>query len=109
MKVWGLLVLAIAFEVCGTLLLKASDGFTDWKAGTASIASYILCFVLLAQVLRTLPVGVAYAVWSSIGIAGVALASFFLFGQKLSPPQILFMLIILIGAIGLNLTTRAAS
>lgn len=109
MNVWGLLVMAIAFEVLGTLLLKMSDGFSDWKTGMASIASYIVCFAFLAQVLRTLPVGVTYAIWSGVGIIGVALASFFLFGQKLSPAQILFMLIILIGAMGLNLTTKVAS
>lgn len=109
MNVWALLITAIFFEVCGTLLLKASDGFSDWKTGTASILCYWLCFALLAQVLKSLPVGITYAIWSGIGIAGVAIASFFLFGQKLSPAQILFMLMILMGAIGLNLTTKAAS
>ena len=108
MNVWALLITAILFEVFGTLLLKASNGFSEWKTGAASIACYFLCFVLLANVLKTLPVGVTYAIWSGIGIAGVAIASFFLFGQKLSPLQILFMLMILIGAMGLNLTTKVS-
>lgn len=108
MNVWALLLVAIAFEIAGTLLLKISDGFSNMVMGLASIACYWICFGFLAQVLKSLPVGVTYAVWSGVGIIGVALASFFLFEQKLSPLQILFMLIILIGAMGLNLTTKVS-
>lgn len=106
MNAWMFLGLAIAFEVSGTMLLKASNGFEKVGIGMASIACYSLCFWLLAPAIKVIPVGVAYAIWAGMGIACAAALSYFIFGQKLGLLQIGFIALILVGAIGLNLTTN---
>jgi multidrug transporter EmrE-like cation transporter len=108
MSPWILLAIAIAFEIAGTSLLKASDGFARWGLGAASMACYWVCFGFLAAAIKTIPVGVAYAIWSGVGIVAIALIGWLVFRQSLSAIQIGFILMILTGAIGLNLTTSQA-
>jgi small multidrug resistance pump len=79
---WVLLLAAIALEVMGTLSLRASDGFSRWVWATPVIVGYTTSFVFLAMVLkRGMPVGVAYGVWSGIGVAVTAVLGKFLFGD----------------------------
>ncbi len=108
MNAWILLAIAIAFEVAGTSLLKASDGFSRWGFGVASMACYWVCFAFLATAIKTIPVGVAYAIWSGVGIVAIALIGWLVFRQSLSLVQTGLILLILVGAIGLNLTTDQA-
>ncbi|MEO1043954.1 MAG: multidrug efflux SMR transporter [Pseudomonadota bacterium] len=105
MNAWMLLAVAIIFEIIGTSLLKASDGFARWWLGVASIGCYWVCFFFLAVAIKTIPVGVAYAIWSGIGIVAITLIGWLLFKQGLSVVQIGCIALIAIGAIGLNLTT----
>lgn len=109
MNAWILLAIAIAFEIAGTSLLKASDGFARWSYGAASMACYWVCFAFLAAAIKTIPVGVAYAIWSGVGIVAIALIGLLVFRQPLSLAQTGFIALILIGAIGLNLTTEKAA
>lgn len=77
---WGLLAGAICFEVAATLALRASDGLTRWGWVAPIAVGYLVSFVLLAQVLRRgMPVGVAYGVWSGVGVALTAALARFLF------------------------------
>ena len=108
MNAWLLLGGAIALEICATTLLKLSDGFSRPLYGVASIMLYSLCYWLLAFAFTRIPVGVAYAIWSGVGIFAMAVIGFVLFRQSLSGAQIGFMLLILVGAVGLNLATPAA-
>ena len=79
---WVLLLAAIAFEVAGTLSLRASDGFTRTVWAVPVVIGYLVSFVLLAVVLkRGIPVGVAYGVWSGIGVAATAVLARYLFGD----------------------------
>lgn len=103
---WWLLGAAIIFEVAGTSLLNASQGMTRWGYGMAAMLMYGLCFWLLAFAMTRIPVGVAYAVWSGVGIVAIATIGWVVFRQSLSAPQIGFIALILVGAIGLNLTTQ---
>jgi len=105
MNAWLLLALAIALEITGTTLLKLSQGFARPWIGAASIAAYALCFWLLAFAITRIPVGVAYAIWSGVGILAIALIGWVAFRQSLSPVQIGYIALILIGVIGLNLST----
>lgn len=105
MNAWLLLALAIALEIAGTTLLKLSQGFARPWIGAASIAAYALCFWLLAFAITRIPVGVAYAIWSGVGILAIALIGWVAFRQSLSPVQIGYIALILIGVIGLNLST----
>lgn len=109
MNAWILLAIAIAFEVCGTLFLKQSDGFARWQWGAASIAAYRVCFGALGLALKVIPVGIAYAIWAGVGIVAVAAIGMFAFGQKLAPLQMLFIAFILVGAVGLRLTIDEAA
>jgi small multidrug resistance pump len=77
---WLLLLGAIVFEVAGTLSMRASDGFSRWQWTIPVAIGYLVSFVLLAMVLkRGIPVGVAYGVWSGIGVALTAVLAKFLF------------------------------
>jgi len=105
MNAWGLLSVAIAMEVLGTSLLKYSNGFAKWHWGMLAIACYSTSLWFLAPVLKSIPVGVAYAIWAGCGIVLITLVGILVFGQKLSLLQIGMIGLILVGAIGLNLTT----
>lgn len=107
MSAWIYLIIAIGLGVTGTLLLKLSDGFKNVFYGVCSIAAYCWCFVFFAPALKVIPAGVAYAIWSGAGIAIVTLFGRVAFKQTLRPIQYVFILLILAGAIGLNLTTTS--
>ena len=107
MSGWGYLSIAIVLEVFATTLLKFSDGFTKLGYANAAIALYCACFFFMAPAYKTLPAGVVYAVWSGIGIVAIAALGVFYFKETLSLSQIIFIALILIGAVGLSLTTTA--
>lgn len=102
---WVLLLGAIALEVLSTSLLNGSQGMSRWRYGVAAMVGYGLCFWLLAFAMTRIPMGVAYAVWSGVGIVAIAFVGWIVFRQNLSLAQAGFMALIFIGAIGLNLTT----
>lgn len=106
---WLLLLGAIALEVVSTSLLNASQGMTRWGYGVAAMAGYGVCFWLLAFAMTRIPMGVAYAVWSGLGIVAIAVIGCVVFRQNLTLAQAGFMGLILIGAIGLNLSTVRAA
>ncbi len=84
---WHYLLLACAIiaEVIGTLALKVSDGFTRPLPSIIVVFGYGIAFVLMAQILKFgMPIGMVYAVWASVGIALVAVAGHYLFGDELS-------------------------
>ncbi|AWK87600.1 DMT family transporter [Azospirillum thermophilum] len=100
---WLYLTLAILFEIVGTSALKLSDGMTRlWPAATV-VVCYVAAFGLLAQALRTIEVGVAYAVWSAAGTAAIAAIGILLFGEELSLMKVAGILLIVAGVVSLNL------
>lgn len=109
MNAWILLAGAIALEICATTLLKMSNGFARPLYGVASMILYSLCFWLLAFAFTRIPVGIAYALWSGVGIFAMAAIGFLAFRQPLTPVQLGFMLLILVGAVGLSLATPSGS
>ncbi|SDM86425.1 small multidrug resistance pump [Geodermatophilus siccatus] len=98
-----LLACAIASEVAATSLLPRTNGFTVPVPTLVVLAGYALSFVLLAQVVETMPVGVAYAVWSGAGTAAVAAIGATFLGQSLSPWQFLGLVLVVAGVVLLNL------
>lgn len=106
MNAWLYLVIAIGLEIIGTFLLKLSDGFAKWHWGSLSILCYALCFWALAPALRDLPVGIVYAVWAGVGIIGATVLGMFVFGERLAIYHYGFIGLILVGAVGLRLTTN---
>lgn len=105
MSAWAFLAAAIALEIAGTFLLKLSNGFERWQWGTLSIACYAGCFWVLAPAVKVIPVGVAYAIWAGVGIVAAAVLGVFAFGERLSAVQLFCIALVLIGAVGLQLTT----
>lgn len=105
MNPWLFLAGAIVLEVTGTFLLKLSDGCNRPVWGMLSIAAYSSCFWVLSPALKAIPVGVAYAIWAGVGIVAAGLIGWLAFGERLGPVQIGCVALVLVGAIGLRLTT----
>ncbi|WP_176760307.1 MULTISPECIES: SMR family transporter [Halomonas] len=91
------LALAIVAEVVGTTALKASEGFTRLGPSVTVVVGYALAFYLLALVLRTIPVGIAYAIWAGLGIVLVTLAGVLLYGERPDLPAVLGIAMIIGG------------
>lgn len=106
MNSWFLLALAIIAEVIATASLKASSGFTRLWPSMIVVSGYGVAFYLLALALRTIPVGTAYAIWSGVGIALIALAGVVLYGQRLGPAGLVGIGLIIAGVALLSLQTR---
>ena len=98
-----LLLLAIVVEVVATALLPRTAGFTDPAWSVAVIAGYAASIWLLAVVVRTLSVSTAYAVWSGLGTALVAVAGYVFLGEDLGWLKAASLGLIVLGVVGLNL------
>ena len=83
MKQWIFLSVAILAELIGTSSLKYSNGFTRLAPSAVVVVAYVVSFYFLSLALKTMPVGVAYAVWAGVGVALITLAGRVLFGQAL--------------------------
>jgi len=96
---WVLLTAAIATEVAGTLALRGSDGFSKLVPSVITVAGYVASFILLAIVLKSLPVGVVYAIWSAVGIALVAVLGKLIVDDPVPPLAIAGMVLIVGGVL----------
>ena len=103
MQHWLFLAIAILSEVLATSLLKSSEGFSRPVPTAACIGAYVVAFYFLSLTLKTLPVGVVYAIWSGIGIVLIALIGWVFFGQRLDLPAVLGIALIMAGVIAINL------
>jgi small multidrug resistance pump len=108
MNAWLILAGTIVAEVIGTSLLTKSQGFSKPVYGIASIVIFSFCFWALSHVLTKIPVGVTYALWSGVGIALISIVGWLFLKQPLNAMQIACIVLILAGAVGLNLATKAA-
>ncbi|NYT74464.1 multidrug efflux SMR transporter [Halomonas sp. QX-2] len=100
------LVLAIVAEVIATSALKASVGFTRPLPSVVVVVGYGLAFYLLSLVLRTLPVGVAYAIWAGLGIVLVTLVGIVVFGEKPDLPAVIGISLIVAGVVMLQMFSK---
>ena len=98
-----LLLVAIVVEVISTALLSKAEGFTNPSWSAVVLGGYGLSIWLLAVVVRTLPVSVAYAVWSGVGTAIVAVIAYFFLGESMTVLKAVSLGLIVAGVIGLNL------
>jgi small multidrug resistance pump len=100
------LLCAILSEVAGTAALQASQQFTRLGPLAITIAGYVSAFFFLSLALKTIPLGIAYAIWSGLGIVLISLIGFFWFGQRLDPPAILGLTLIVTGVAVVNLFSK---
>ncbi|MCG6904920.1 MAG: multidrug efflux SMR transporter [Rhodobacter sp.] len=108
-KTYFFLVIAILFETVGTTALQASHQFTRFWPSVLVVLAYALAFYFLAFALRFMPVGIAYAIWSGLGIVFIAAIGLLIFGQRLDPPALLGIAMILGGILVIHLFSDSAS
>lgn len=104
---WILLAIAIVSEVIATSCLKAAEGFTRFWPSVVVVAGYLLAFYLLSLTLKTIPVGVAYAIWSGAGIVLIALSGWLFLGQSLDTPAVIGLSLIVAGVFVINVFSRS--
>ena len=92
-----------------TTCLKASDSFTRLWPSVATVAGYVASFYCLTITLRTLPTGVAYAIWSGAGIVLISLVSWLVYKQRLDAAALAGMGLIIAGVVVINLFSKSAA
>lgn len=102
------LAIAIVAEVIGTAALKSSDGFTRLGPSLVVALGYGVAFYCLSITLRSVPTGVAYAIWSGAGIVLISAVSWYSHGQKLDLPAMAGMAMIIGGVLVINLFSASA-
>ena len=100
---WGWLAIAGLLEVVWAVALKASDGFTRWIPNLVMTVGLGASFWFLSRAFKEIPMGTAYAVWTGIGAAGVAILGMAFYGEPVSLARVGFLSLILIGIVGLKL------
>jgi small multidrug resistance pump len=96
---WLYLGIAIVAEVIGTSALKAADGFTRLMPSLVVVIGYLVAFYFLSLTLRAIPVGVAYAIWSGVGIVLIALIGWLFLRQPLDAPALAGIALIVAGVV----------
>lgn len=99
---WILLALAIGLELSGTILMRVSDGFTRLWPSILMFICYGASFTLLNFAVKYMPLGVAYAIWSGVGITLIGVVGHYFLGERLKAMSVVWMGFILIGIIGLK-------
>ena len=100
---WIQLFVAGLFECAWAVGLKSSAGFSRPLPSVLTITAMVVSFYLLAQAMRTIPVGTAYAVWTGIGAVGVAVVGMVVFGESRTVARIVCLALILAGIVGLRI------
>jgi len=103
------LALAIIFEVVGSSFIKASDGFTKLFPTAIIVVAYLICFYFLSLALKTIPLGIAYAIWGGMGIVLTAIISVLVFKQKLDFPAIIGIALIVAGVVVMNFFSKSTA
>jgi len=103
------LIIAILSEVVATSALKASESFTRLVPSLIVIAGYGISFYFLSVAMKTIPLGVAYAIWSGLGSALIVLVSWLIFKQTLDAPAFLGISLIIAGSLILNVFSKASA
>ena len=103
---WLMLLLAGIFEIVWAVAMKYSNGFTILMPTIITVITYILSAVFLALALRHLPLGMAYVMWVAFGIIGTTILGVLLFSEKLTVLQIISIILIITGVIGLKLFAK---
>ncbi|MBB5389933.1 MULTISPECIES: SMR family transporter [unclassified Herbaspirillum] len=101
--------IAIVSEVIATSALRASDGFSRLWPSLVVVAGYGLAFFFLSVTLKSIPVGIAYAIWSGLGVVLISVVAWLLFGQKLDLAAIVGMGLIVAGVLVLNLFSKSSA
>jgi len=108
-KTYLILGLAIVAEVIATSSLKSSEGFTRLWPSVVTLLGYAIAIFLLSLTLKTLPTGIAYAIWSGVGIVLVSAIGWFGYGQKLDTPAVVGLGLLIAGVIVVNVFSKSVA
>lgn len=103
---WVLLFVAACFEVAWAGTMKLTEGFSRLLPSILNLGCMVCSVFLIENVVKVLPVGTAYAVWTGIGAVGAVLIGIFVYHEPLSALRLLFLFLIIVGIVGLNLTSN---
>lgn len=103
------ILLAIFFEIIGTSSIQASEQFSKWKPSLLVVICFVLAFFFLSQTLKSIPLGITYAIWSGIGIVAISIIGFVRFKQTLDLPAIIGIALIVIGVVIIQLFSKSAN
>lgn len=106
---WAALSGAIALEVVGTTLLNQSQQFSRLWPTAGMALCYGLAFYLLSIALKQMPVGIAYAIWSGLGVVAISVIGLVMFKQRLDLPAVIGLTMIVGGVVVINLFSKAVS
>jgi len=106
---WIYLAFAILFEVAGTTALKAADGFTRPWPVLIVVLGYLAAFFFLGLSLKSLPVGIAYAIWAALGMVLIAVSGWLVFGERLDAWAIAGIILIVAGVVMIGGISGAAN
>lgn len=109
MQQWIFLSIAIVSEVIATSYLKAAEGFTRLWPSLVVVIGYALAFYFLSLTLKTIPVGVAYAIWAGVGVVLIALIGWLFLGQSLDMPAVIGLTLIVAGVCVINIFSQTVS
>lgn len=99
--------LAICLEVVGSSFLAKSNGFSKLVPSVITVVTFSACFYFFSQSLKSIPLGIAYAIWAGLGIVLTAIVSVFIFKNKLDTPAILGILLIISGVVVINVFSKS--
>jgi small multidrug resistance pump len=108
MQSWLFLAAAIVFEIAGTTMMKLSESLTRWWYIPPMLVFYLLALGGLALALKTIEVGIAYAVWAGLGTLLIAIIGIVFFGESVSFLKLASMALVIAGVVGLNLAGTMA-
>ncbi len=103
---WFYLFIAGALEITWAVTMKMSDGFTILIPSIITGIGYIASALFLSIALKQLPLGTAYAIWTGMGIVGTSVLGVFLFREKLTVPQVICVMLIVVGIAGLKILAK---
>ncbi|USX23021.1 SMR family transporter [Oxalobacteraceae bacterium OTU3REALA1] len=109
MNKWLMLGIAIVAETIATSALKSSEGFSKLVPSAIVLVGYGVAFYFLSLTLRSIPVGIAYAVWSGVGIVLITAVGWAFFGQKMDAPALIGMALIISGVVIMNVFSSAGA
>ncbi|OQM45275.1 hypothetical protein B6A27_13435 [Anoxybacillus sp. UARK-01] len=102
---WVYLIIAGLFEIVWAIALKYTFGFTRMVPSIITIVGMLVSFYFLSLGIKILPIGTAYAVWTGIGAAGTVIAGILFFNEPITMLRVVFLLLLLVGLIGLKFTS----
>lgn len=106
MSGWYFLLFGISFEVMGSFFLKLSHGFNNLVPSILCFVFFAIAIALINMSAKTIDISVVYAIWSGIGIALITLLGVFYFNEVLTLKKSLFIVLIVLGVIGLNAESK---